>query len=140
MNSSPFAANPNGSAEIISADSAAAEQKLQAAVDKVLLEFYGVAFSATKNLTSFMLLLDQVAEHVPEAHPLERARALFVRLNPSHDNQAIADSFSMGALVATSLRHRGPDYKPAVIKKDEPMDFTKPTGDAALDAYFRANR
>jgi len=103
--SSPFAASPTGAVDIVSEETAQQNQKLEEAVNKIILEFYPVACKAASlNLSGLLFLCDQLAQRLPDVHPLERARALYTRLVGGADEKAVSQAFSMGSLVATALR------------------------------------
>ena len=131
--SSPFAAYPSGSAEIVSAETTQENKRLGEAISALILEFYPTATVATMNLGGLLFLCDQLADRLPEVHPLDRARALYTRLTGSADAKAVSDAFTMGSLVSSALRNRT-DKNPVVVR-DNPSEL-KRTGDPVVDNYI----
>lgn len=86
-----------------------AQETLNKALIKVLAEYSPACLQGATHLTWFNFLLDQVLEAAPGLHPMEAARELYLRLVPG-DRAAITQSFTMGALVATSTRGRSADF------------------------------
>lgn len=86
------------------------EEKLNQAIDQVLVQF--PVASRLDNLTSFNFLLDQLTEMAPQAHPLESARELYVRLasRETITADALRSTFMMGAAVAISGRSRTAEF------------------------------
>jgi hypothetical protein len=85
------------------------EEQLNQAIDKVLAQF--PVTSRMDSLGGFTFLLDQVVAVVPQIHPLEVARELYVRIA---SREVTADSlhaaFTMGGLVALSGRSRTAEF------------------------------
>jgi len=93
------------------------EEKINGALTRTLAEFGPVMGEARTNMTWYLFLFDQTMEKVPDAHPMQVAEMLYIRLVPSSESANASSAFKMGMLAAQSLRSRTADHNEKLKKE-----------------------
>lgn len=77
---------------------------VKAATKAVVSEDEAISKGAVRSYHCFKILMDQVMEKVPDAHPMDVALTIYARLNANaYDIGPTMDAFKLGIEVATLL-------------------------------------